>query len=623
MFLFQIHEEKFPTVGLRSPEEQIFDKQVQQERNKIGGFMVGFIPFVDLPKVYSEMKTAIKNGNEAEFYAAAIMFASITTLDIIDVFSYGSTKTTTTTAKLALREALENPAARKGIYKVIKNNVDELGKYFPDVITFTKSKVYRQLDSYLDDMFSIMNKGMEKFPNAKQKILNALELSKQKIPYKSESNIYSILNRQLENVSNPVRSTYRSMHGQPVSILTIDKGSMWALNALDKSQILGDTALTLYNRSVIKTQTEAIKKFKSGGLSIEAIRTGSDEIIVVINGSNEKMVRDATTFFKEQLEKNLNDFSYKMSEPMQKIFSKVDIIPEHGYLHARKNIFGFTKTGKSQPGKIYSLSDFSGRSETRKMFNTYIKEYAKENVNHVDVKYMRELAGVKSKALDVISEGAVIDGVVGYRLGLNENTSRIFGNITQINNKGVSAVKQNLVGPSVFNQLGHKFVDSLNYEYSEVLINTAKKYGLDVKVYQSAPMQLAYKFDNMADPKTIQLVLEESEKAFSKSLRKKGFNKLRTFYNSSTTYTSDVSKAVNSNINLTSRLERKVVYSDEIISNVNTVLAQHSIGMYYNSLLEGIPKSVRNIDDLSQELISKGYKPKDVSNMIEAISELY
>lgn len=313
-----------------------------------------------------------------------------------------------------------------------------------------------------------------------------------------------------------------------------------------------------------------------------------------------------------------------MIKPLQEAFSKVDIIPEKGFIYAKGNTFGFTKKGKSQEGIVYSLSDFSARSETRKTFKEYIERFAKNGKsNHGDLRYLRELAGVKSKALDVIKEGAPIHGVVGYRLQCNKNTQRIFHNVTEINNKGIAAVEQNLIGPSVFNQLGHKFVDSLNYEYSKTLIDTAKKYGLKVEVYQSAPMQLAYKFDNMTDSSAINLVLKESEQVFSKSLKKKGFSELKTFYNNSTIYTSDVSKAVNSNINITSRLGRKIEYSDEVIYHVNHTLGNHDLGLYHNEILDIVPKGVRNIDDLAQQLLTRGKTPEEVMEFIMKIYDLY
>jgi predicted DNA-binding protein YlxM (UPF0122 family) len=601
-----------------------YDKDYIKGLSQVGGAISSFIPFVTLPEIHQNMKDALKNNDEIKFAAAALMFASVVTLDTIDVATLGKGKVATTPIKKSLKEVLENPAIRKNVYSIIKNNVDELSKYFPKLKQFKKSKVYKQLDNYLDDMFNTLNKGVEKFPKTKNVVLETLEKSKQAIPYKHESNFYSIMNKQLENLPDVVKSNFRSLHGQPISILTIDKSKMWALNALDKSQLIGDTALTLYNTCVLKTKKEVMSKFSSKGLlRFEAVRTGSDEIIVIVTGSNEKLVRDATKLFKEQFESNLNKLSSEAIEPLQKAFSAVEVIPEHGYIYANKNTFGLTKGGKSQKGKIYSLGDFSSRSETRKTFNEYITRFTNGNINHSDVKYLRELAGVNSKAIDLIKEGTVIDGVIGYRLKLNKNTQRIFNNVTTINNKGVSAVNQNLVGPSVFNQLGHKFVDSFNYEYSKTLISTAKKYGLDVKVYQSGPMQLAYKFDNLADPNVVKSVLNESEQIFSKSLKSKGFSELKTFYNNSKTYTNDVSNALNSNINLTSRLERGVNYSDEVISNVNNILSQHSLGFYFHPLLENISKSTRNIDDLAQELITKGYKKEEVFEFIMKINDVY
>jgi len=601
-------------------------KQTTEQVSQIVSPLISLgVPYIDLFKKggsLDEMKDSLNKGDDVKFLASSLNFTSVVILDTIGVLTYGSGKMATMPVKEYLKEVLENPTIRKNLYSVIKNNIDELSKYYPELATFKKSKLYKKMDTVLDEMFDTVKEGFEKFPSAKKYVTETLEKSKKVIPYKSESNVYSILNKQLE-IPEMIKSTFRSMHGKPISILTVDKGSLGAINALDKSQIMGDTALTLYNTCVLKTSTDAIHKFKSGGLSIESIRTGSDEIIVVITGTNEQLVRDATTFFEEQLKKNLEYSTSQMIEPLQKAFSKVDIIPEHGYIYAKGNTFGITKRGKSQGDIIYSLSDFSARSEVRKTFKEYTIKFANNKPNHGDLVYLRELAGVKSKALDVIQEGTLINGVVGYRLRGNTNTQRIFHNLTEINNKGISAVEQNLMGPSVFNQLGHKFVDSLNYEYSKTLIDTAKKYGLEVKVYQSAPMQLAYKFDNMADSNAINLVLKESEQAFSKSLRKKGFTELKTFYNNSTTYTPAVSGAVNSNINLTSRLARTIEYSDEVIYNVNNVLSKYNLGLYYNRILEDIPKGVRNIDDLAQQLLTRGKKPNEILDYIQEINNLY
>jgi len=615
MFLFQISlEDKFPILGNRSEEEKIYDKQVREGMSKIGRVAIDFIPLTYLPEMKNEMQKALDNKDKYAFIMATSQTLLFLGLDGVDVLSWGSAKPLTIPTKMAIKTTF-------------KQRIKQVSKYIPEFKV--KPKEIGVLDRHIDDALDIIQKGKEQFPELKE----MLDQSVKAIDYKDTSNAYLLFNNLGKKVSNVAKDSYELMHNDFIACFTYDKSGMWALNGLNSNQVYGDIALTVYNHSISKAANVAKNKFKD--TYIDVVRTGGDEIIVLISNKNLDVKEKAVELFEKELNKNLDIYVGKMDESFAKTFKKYDKTPSHGQIYADGNKFGFTITGESHK-EVYTLSEFSGRSETRKLFSEYIDTYLKGNRQHSDYEYLLQISRKKPVFdLNVIKNNEAIDGVVGFRGVLDSNAREIFEKITTINQKGKGDVVQNFVGPSVFNQLGHNVVDNLTSEYAKSIFNTAKKYGFNVNVSQSGPMQLAYKFEKAIDDKTMKKILQESEEVFLKSVKEIGIVNVKSFYKSGKNYTKEISHKLNDDVVNFTRIKK---FDEEVTNNVNRVIALSNILKNNNKTLDvleqisdsqvrsfvnDLPKYVRNIDQLVQYGLEKGKSRGFIEDTINALSGIY
>lgn len=608
--------------GIREGQKQSF--------KKIWEITKPLIPGEWIEGSSKAISDSIDKGDKSKFLLEASSALLYFACDASTLVSLGSSKYLSNAVRMAKSDS-------KLVYKIIENTKQLFKEYSP------RKEEIKEVNEGIKKMLELIEKGIARFGDSENLLVKSSEL----IEHKSTSHVWKLLNENVTGlkrgeVPDSIMRIWKQLDGLPAEIITLDKKSVWNINTFGKKY--GDLALSIYFNS-IDNVGKKLKHIYGDVLQIDAVRTGADEVIVVIRGISSDELTKASKIFKKELEDNLSISSKYMKEEFAEVFKGVSFESTQAQIYAKKDVFGFTIMGEHHK-EVYSLSQIASNREIRSHYDKFIEYLKKSGVpennieNHPFITYLRKISDKTSevKTLSSTNIKEPLTGIMGYRLSFKETEQEILKKFSLAQGKGFDQTFFNRLGPSSLNDLGHHFVDYLNSELAENLYLVAKKYNVKVIITQPGPMQLAYKFETK-DKNLIKKILSEAEKNSLKKVEPLGVTKIVSHHKLTSKYTG---KSLSNSINLffdnSEKLIASIKKNKEVVKTVNHViasnyqslLAHNTFSKSFNNIrnnevklfLESITLSdpIRNVDGLVAFSLSKG---KDEKFIKELINELY
>ncbi len=292
---------------------------------------------------------------------------------------------------------------------------------------------------------------------------------------KKSANFYKILVSDADNLRGLDLG-----EGMVVGTVSMDKGGMWIMNGLDMR--IGDAALNVYLESI----EQVGKKYGA-----ELVLSGGDEVIAIITsakggfgatmteGQMAELCRKFTSDVADEMVLRLRAIGLDDAAPeMVKFFETMRKFEANSYAFSLEPN-GATTLG----GKRISVSKEMNFAEIEKSLAKLDKKSRK-----IAEKLMQRMPGEGVEQFTgPLKEGSV---TLNVSMELDVDGKKLFGDLAEINLKGVRQASEGIVGPGVMNQAGHLYFDHVQSLFGSALAKNLEAHGITVRT--TGPMKYAF-----------------------------------------------------------------------------------------------------------------------------------
>ncbi|MGC9058034.1 MAG: hypothetical protein ACP5H8_03055 [Candidatus Micrarchaeia archaeon] len=610
-----------PDVGSLSMREEYYAKYPERRPKPedyikvaryTGKLVYELLPLTWIPDMAESIKNAKTEGEMALYLGASALFLGF---DVIDL--YPAARAGTRAVRVVIKETIEqitNKMVKQGFEKEV---AEKAAKRLVEAVVENKEVAEKALGI------------AGPFKSTDEMVQTAKGFF---IP-KDKSELYKALDGQMENsveivermLFKDIKMVGKLEEGiEDIGIGIMDKGKTWFLNNLSKE--FGDVGLVMYMKAAVSNADK---------FGVKLIATGADEIVVVSAKGGAENIKEFYKAVMKDVMKEVKEMENVVKD--RKIFDMFKDALTSVSLHAD------TATLKVKDGKVllasshaptnfHNLSTFLSMAESRELFNKVPEKY---------VQTLRNFTKISGEALQTLEKS---DGVFVARLGFSEEATEAFLKVGDALGKGTGqALRENGVGPSLLNLLGHSTADYFSSRYAKAVKTAFEEMGHAVDVGQAgAPLSISYslKGGKKLTSKELTEISRRAEQIFIDTVKREhpelGLNGVMTFVGES----KEVAERMlfkHITHNILEGLDVDMVRSSiallhtELKHSLNNELKEFLTDRFgkafvsdvpdkVHTALQNIPKWVRQPEDLVTYLESKGISEEVIRSTIGFLS---
>jgi|GEM_PF-6542082 len=337
----------------------------------------------------------------------------------------------------------------------------------------------------MKDKFGILD------PTPGVSIGKKLEYIRNQMEHKNESWIWRALNRDMEvdekdmlerliktQVVGDAAQRMLSKNGIEATAMAFDGGKTWLKNGI--SYDLGDASLKIYSKAIVDVVERTSTMLRGSNVSISAIRTGGDEIVVLLTGRG-----SATVGTRIEAEVR-REIGAAVSAHYNKIPKEMEGVMGAHTCHRTDFSIKMGEENKlvvERDGRQMALGHLLNIVET---------EGTWEEISAKSASLLRPLLELKpregARAVEETPKGYIGGDVMTFRLNFREDVKDAFVEVAEKEGKAMTAATRNEVGPSLNNMIGHSITDGFESIYEERLADFLSSRNVEFEIYKEGAM---------------------------------------------------------------------------------------------------------------------------------------
>jgi tetratricopeptide (TPR) repeat protein len=347
---------------------------------------------------------------------------------------------------------------------------------------------YREIvNSYgLKDKYGVLD------PTPGVSIAERLKHVRNQMEHKSESWLWKALNGDIEaserdiverltktKVVGDVAMYKMANEGIEATAMAFDGGKTWLKNGI--SFELGDASLKIYSKAIVDVVKRTSSMLKGSDISISTIRTGGDEIVVLLTGKGSAAIGN-------MIEKDVK------KEIGTAVAADYNMVPKEmegimGAHTCHKTDFTIKLSKKN---KLFVERE--GRQTTpRQPLNEVETEGVRERISSKSSGILSPLLKLKpepgTRVIRDTPDGYIGGDVMTFRLNFKDEVKGAFAEVAETEGKALTAATRNEVGPSLTNMIGHSVTDGFESIYEKRLAEFFRNRGIsEIEIFKEGAM---------------------------------------------------------------------------------------------------------------------------------------